>query len=145
MSLETFKRSQTGARIAPILADPSGVSAMERKSRDGRPAVEAVGARIAQVVGKLDDEERKLVGRWVKQVLIPRGWVPLKKGRVAPGNLFSRGTIYRRLGSVKSEVQSLGAAERVAAARAILAQSPFEIMTSEELIAERRREFERGE
>jgi hypothetical protein len=144
MSLGNFKRSQTGARIAPILVDPSGIAAMERKSREGRPAVEAVGALIAASVGMLDDEEKKLVGRWVKQVLAPRGWVPSKKGRVAPGNLFSRGTVYHQPSSARGNAGGLSAAERVAAARAILAQSPNGIMTSEELIAERRREFQRG-
>lgn len=145
MSLETFKQSRTGARIAPILADPAGVAAMERKSREGRPAVEAVGARIAATVGELADEEKKLVGRWVKQVLTPRGWVASKKSRVAPGNLFSRGTVYQRPSPASANERRPSAAERIAAARAILAQSPFGIMSSDELIAERRREFERGE
>jgi len=113
MSLETFKQSRTGARIAPILADPAGVAAMERKSREGRPAVEAV--------------------------------VACKKSRVAPGNLFSRGTVYQRPSPASANERSPSAAERIAAARAILAQSPFGIMSSDELIAERRREFERGE
>lgn len=151
MSLETFKQSRTGARIAPILADSSGVAAMERKSREGRPAVEAVGARIAATVGELADEEKKLVGRWVKQVLAPHGWVPNKKGvRVAPGNMFSRGTTYRRPAPAQpaeakpAEIRP-SAVERLAAARAILATMPYPIMSSDELIAERRREFERGE
>lgn len=145
MSLESFKQSKAGAKIASILSDPSLVLAMELKSGEGRPAVEAVGAPIEQAVGLLDDDEKKLVGRWVKQVLLPRGWVPEKKGRVAPGNLFARGTIYRRRGSANANESRLSAAERIAAARAILAQSPHPIMSSEELIAERRREFERGE
>ena len=148
MSLENFKRSQTGARIAPILAAPSGLAAMERKSREGRPAVEAVGAQIAETVGELDDEAKKFVGRWVKQVLEPRGWVPSKKGRVAPGNLFARGTVYRRPGSMADRAPAAArptATERLAAAKAILATMPHPIMTSDELIAARRREFELGE
>ena len=144
MSLEVFKQSRAGVRIAPILADPRGVAAMEGKSREGRPAVEAVGARIAATIGELDDEQKKLVGRWVKQVLAPRGWVPDKKGaRVAPGNLFSRGTVYRRPGVATPSEKRPSAAERLAAARAILATMPHPIMSSQELIAERRREFER--
>jgi hypothetical protein len=144
MSLDAFKLSRAGSRIGAILTDPAELSAMERKSREGRPAVEAVGAKIAASVGQLDDEEKKLVGRWVKQVLGPRGWVPSKKGRVAPGNLFSRGTVYRHL-ALNASKDRQPAAERVVAARAILAQSPHGVMTPEELIVERRLAFERGE
>ena len=143
MSLQAFKQSKTGALIGSILATQEALAHMEAKSCEGRPAVEAVGARIAEKVGKLDDEEKKLVGRWVKQVLEPRGWTPSKKGRVAPGNLFSRGTVYRRFAQNSPAEQRPSAVERVALARAILAQSPQPTMSSEELIAERRREFER--
>ncbi len=145
MSLESFKNSRTGVRIAPILADPSKVAAMERKCHEGRPAIEAVGASIAATVGSLDDDEKKLIGRWVKQVLAPRGWAPCKKGRVAPGNLFSRGTIYQQPTPAIVTETRRSAVERLAAAKAILAQMPFPIMSSEELIGERRHAFERGE
>lgn len=145
MSLQAFKQSKTGALVGSILTTPDALARMEAKSREGRPAVEAVGARIAETVGKLDDEEKKLVGRWVKQVLEPRGWMPSKKGRVAPGNLFSRGTVYRPRTNTSPAEQRPSAAERMALARAILATMPYPIMSSEELISERRREFERGE
>ena len=143
MSLQAFKQTRTGALVGSILTTQDALARMEAKSREGRPAVEAVGARIAETVGNLDDEEKKLVGRWVKQVLEPRGWKPSKKGRVAPGNLFSRGTVYRRPAQNSPAEQRKSAVERIALARAILAQSPYPIMSSEELIAERRREFER--
>ena len=145
MSLEAFKHSRKGALLAPILASEAELAKMEAKTRAGRPAVEAIGNRIASKVGELNDNEKKLVGRWVKQVLGSRGWVPSKKGRVAPGNLFSRGTIYQRPGQPSLAEKRPSAAERLAAARAILATMPYPIMSSEELIAERRREFERGE
>lgn len=143
MSLEAFKHSRKGERIAPILASEAELAKIEAKARAGRPAVEAIGARIASEVGSLSDQEKKLVGRWVKEVLVGRGWKPIKKGRVVAGNLFSRGTIYRKQADVVPSRAS--AAERVAAARAILAQSPYPIMSSEELIAERHQAFERGE
>jgi hypothetical protein len=148
VSLQDFKSTKTGALVGSILTEPSALARMEAKSREGRPAVEAVGARIAEKVGSLDDEQKKLVGRWVKQVLEPRGWRPVKKGRVAPGNMFARGTVYRRHTLVDAALNTTpppSATERLAAARAILATMPYPIMTSEELIAERRREFERGE
>ena len=144
MSLEAFKQSQHGARIAPILSSPDSIAAMEDKSRAGRPAVEASGSAIAQSAGLLDDEQKKLIGRWVKELLGPRGWVPSKKGRVAPGNFFARGTVYRREGQAPAPGR-LDARSRVAAARAILAHTPHPIMSSDELIADRRHAFERGE
>jgi hypothetical protein len=141
MSLQAFKESKKGALVGSILTSEDALTRMEAKSREGRPAVEAVGARIAEIVGKLD-EEKKLVGRWVKQVLELRDWKTTKKGRVAPGNMFARGTIYGPRVDTPSG-QRPSAAERIALARAILNQSPYPIMSSEELIAERRREFER--
>jgi hypothetical protein len=136
MSLQDFKHTKKGAAIGAILARPDALSRMEQFSRADRPAVEAVGADIAAAVGSLDDKERKLVGRWVKELLASRGLIPDRKGRVAPGNLFARGTIYRFV----RPVARLGGARRLAAARAILAASPGAIMSSEELIADRRRE-----
>lgn len=33
-------------------------------------------------------------GRWVREILEAEGWTPVRKGRVAAGNLFSTGAIY---------------------------------------------------
>ena len=145
MSLSEFKHTPKGTKIAAIITAPAAIRAMVEKSDRQRPAVEAVGAKIAAEVGDLEDEERQAVGRWVKDLLADQGLVPDRKGRVAGGNLFARGTIYRRATSTHANGPRPSAAERIAAARAILAQSPHPIMSSEELIAERRREFERGE
>lgn len=145
MSLEAFKHSRKGSLLAPILASEAELERMEAKARAGRPAVEAIGSRIESTVGRLDDEEKKLVGRWVKQVLASHGWVPCKKGRVAPGNLFSRGTIYRRAAADGNASAEPDAAARLAAARAILATMPHPIMSSYELIEERHRAFKAGE
>ncbi len=141
MSLEHFKHSPAGSHIAAIFQSREVLAGMEAKSREGRPAVEAVGALIAAKVGNLADEDRKMVGRWVREVLEPRGWIPERKGRVAPGNLFSRGTIYRRRGGdIQADPQS-----GLVAARALLARMPHPAMTADELIAMRRRAFEAGE
>lgn len=136
MGLDGFKESQKGAAVGAILTRAESLQRMEQVSRADRPAVEAVGADLAATVGGLDHSERKMVGRWAKELLAPRGLIPDRKGRVAPGNLFTRGTIYRFVGSTARA----SSAERVAAARAILARSPEPIMSSWELIAERRRE-----
>lgn len=141
MSLEEFKHSSAGRKIAQLLASEDAIWRMENKSRASRPAVEAIGKQIETEVGTLDDDARKMVGRWVKEVLAPRGWQPDRKGRVAAGHLFARGTIYRRTGAGPSA----DGASRLAAARAILEQMPARPMSSEELLAQRRRAFGRGE
>ncbi|HEX9932830.1 MAG TPA: hypothetical protein VGB08_08320 [Allosphingosinicella sp.] len=136
MSLETFKGTAKGAKLASLFASTEMVDLMIRKSEAGRPAVEAIGSEVAARVGSLDDTEKKLVGRWAREVLEPRGWAPDRKGRVAPGNFFSRGTIYRRL---RPRPAGGDGAMRLAAAQALVARFSQPPMNSEELIAERRR------
>ena len=80
MSLDQFKASPLGALIGPILNSEEAIRRMETKSASDRPAVEAIGKDIEARVGSLDDEQKKLVGRWVKEVLAPRGWRPDRKG-----------------------------------------------------------------
>lgn len=142
VSLEHFKHSPAGRKIAALLASDETIRKMENKSREDRPAVEAIGKDVQARVGTLDNDSKKLVGRWVKEVLAARGWRPARKGRVAAGHLFVRGTIYRRAGA--SSPAPDGHA-RLAAARALLAQTPGRLMSSDEFIAERRREFRRDE
>lgn len=141
MSLQNFKASKIGTLVGSILTAPDAVAQMEEKSRADRPAVEAVGAELAVRLGDLADDDRKLVGRWVKEILGSRGWVPDRKGRVAAGNLFNRGTIYRHAGAVQRTQRTGGLAK----ARALMAIMPHKVMTSEELIATRHRAFEAGE
>ncbi len=142
MSLDDFKHSAAGRRIADLLASEDAIRRMENISRADRPAVEAIGKEIESRVGTLDDDDRKMVGRWVKEVLARRGWLPDRKGRVAAGNFFARGTIYRRAGQ---PTRPAGGAARLAMARALLSQMPTRPVTSDELVAERRRAFDRGE
>lgn len=142
MSLETFKHSAKGAKLASLFASDDAVSRMIRKSEAGRPAVEAIGTEVEARVGRLDDEEKKLIGRWTREVLEPRGWTPDRKGRVAAGNLFSRGTIYRRVRPANANGDG---PERLAAAQALVARLSQPPMTSEELLADRRRAFAAGE
>jgi hypothetical protein len=138
MSLEAFKQSAKGAKLASLFASNDTVSRMVRKSEAGRPAVEAIGSEVEARVGRLDDEEKKLVGRWTREVLEPRGWTPDRKGRVAAGNLFARGTIYRRIRPVHANGSG---PERLAAAQALVARLSRPPMTSDELLADRRRAF----
>ena len=139
MSLESFKHSAKGAKLASLCSSEDTVRRMIRKSEAGRPAVEAIGRDVEARVGHLEDEEKKLVGRWAKEVLTPRGWTPDRKGRVAAGNFFSRGTIYRRVRPAHAKGDG---AARLAAAQAIVASFSHPPMSSDELLAERRRSFE---
>lgn len=139
MSLHEFKASRLGSCLAPILESGDAVQRMEAKSAAGRPAVEAIGKDIATRVGQLGDEDKKMVGRWVKELLAPRGWRPDRKARVAPGHFFARGTIYRRAMPVAARGDGPA---RLAAAQALVRALPHPVMSSDELIAERRREFE---
>jgi hypothetical protein len=139
VSLNQFKASPLGALIGPILNSEQMIVRMEIKSASGRPALEAIGKDIEARLGSLDDEQKKLVGRWVKEVLAPRGWRPDRKGRLAAGNFFSRGTIYRR---AVPPAASDGGRARLAAAQALVRQLPHPPMRSDELVFERRRRFD---
>ncbi len=141
MSLEAFKQSRKGAKLASLFSSDETIARMIRKSEAGRPAVEAIGKDVAARVGELDNEEKKLVGRWAKETLAPRGWTPDRKGRVSPGNFFSRGTVYRR----DAPAPRMDGKARLAAAQAIVAKFSKPVMSSYELIEERRRAFEAGE
>lgn len=139
MPLDQFKASALGALISPILNSEEMIRRMEAKSNSDRPAVEAIGKDIEALVGSLDDEQKKLVGRWVKEVLAPRGWRPDRKGRVAAGNFFSRGTIYQRdIPRGRSE----GGVARLAAAQALVRKLAHPPMASGELIRRRRIAFD---
>lgn len=142
MSLEVFKQSAKGAKLAGLFSSEEVIGRMIRKSEARRPAVEAIGKDVEIRVGDLDDEEKKLVGRWVRQVLEPRGWTPDRKGRVAGGHFFARGTIYRRIRPAHSRGDG---AARLAAAQALVARFSHPPMSADELIAERRRAAETGE
>ncbi len=139
MSLDQFKASPLGALIGPIINSEEMIRRMETKSASGRAAVEAIGKDIEARVGSLDDEQKKLVGRWVREVLAPRGWRPDRKGRVAAGNFFSRGTIYRR---AVPQGRSEDGAARLAAAQALVRKLAHPPMGSDELIRQRRLAFD---
>lgn len=142
MSLESFKTSAKGAKLAPLFSSGETVDRMVRKSEAGRPAVEAIGKEVAARVGSLDDQQKKLVGRWAKEVLEPRGWTPDRKGRVAPGHFFARGTIYRRASPAAAP---LDGAARMAKVRQMVKRLPHRVLSSDELIRERRRQFDAEE
>jgi hypothetical protein len=96
--LEDFKVSTIGKRVQKIVEDPEQIRDMEAFSRHEFPAVIAIGKDLLSLREPevKRDNIKQAIGRWVREVLEPRGWIPLKSGRVAPGNLFSTGMIYTR-------------------------------------------------
>lgn len=139
MSYADFQNSDVGRALTPILADPEVISRMEALSRRGRPAVEAIGAKISRFAPDLDDTARQHVGRLVRDTLGRRGWRPVRKARVAPGNLFSWGSVYDRAYSADAARQS--ATERLEKARKIIRDSGIDLGTVDEFIADRRRDW----
>lgn len=93
--LESFKQSALGQKIGRILHDKDSLVVMRYLSRQGTPAVEGVGKQILALGITLTYEQRKQVGRWVREIMGDDGWEPYKSARVAPGNLFSTGAVYR--------------------------------------------------
>jgi hypothetical protein len=95
--LEDFKRGALGRRIGKTIENPEYVRDMIAFCRNGIPAVQAVGRALIAIGPEVaDDQVKKTIGRWVREILEMHGWVPLKPGRVAPGNLFTTGMIYQR-------------------------------------------------
>jgi len=94
-SLSDFKVSANGQRVAALIAQPATIGAMERLSRQGRPAVLAIDRALAREV-ELDDVEKRHVGRWIRDVLGDRGWRPRKRLHFRSGRLFSSGAVYDR-------------------------------------------------
>jgi hypothetical protein len=97
--LDSFKQSEFGRKVAAVLEDRDNVIRMLALSEHGIPAVQAIGKRIERLGRPVNDEEKKLIGRWVREVLEREGWTTeTKKARVAPGNLFSTGAVYHPKG-----------------------------------------------
>jgi hypothetical protein len=154
MSLEGFKDSKRGAKVAPLLADTAVLAEMEQLSRGGKPAVLALDRR-ADELPSLSGTEKQHVGRWIRDVLAERGWRPRHRKRIGGSRLFTSGAVYVRPapdapaepreaappGSSPSQTGST--AERVARLRALVAQLETPPPTVDEFIAWKRAEAER--
>jgi hypothetical protein len=95
MSYSDFLHSSAAKIIAPVLTEEATIREMEALSRGGRPAVQALDARIAGKVD-LDHTQRQHVGRWIRDVLGARGWRPGIKRKLTRGRLFASGAVYVR-------------------------------------------------
>lgn len=94
--LEAFKQSKLGQEIEKIITERDNVLVMTAFGDHNIPAVQAVGKHILALDMPVTDDDKKKIGRWVREVMEKEGWTPVRKGRVAAGNLFSTGAIYER-------------------------------------------------
>jgi hypothetical protein len=94
--LTAFKQSAIGRKIEPILTDSENVRDMIALCRHDIPAVRAVGKQLLTAGLKPKDAEaKKNIGRWVREIMGKRGWLPVRPGKIPRGNLFSTGAIYK--------------------------------------------------
>lgn len=106
--LASFKTTPLGRRVGAIVEDPQKIAEMIVFCRHQKPAVQAVGKALLILGPEVhNDYVKTTIGRWVKEILGTRGWIPWKSARVSPGNLFSRGMIYRDQGK-RGEIEALG-------------------------------------
>jgi hypothetical protein len=96
--LEGFKSSPLGSLIEPIITGEQNIADMQTLSRHGIPAVQVLGKPLLELSRPdvRNHHNKQMIGRWVKEIMGKQGWEPWKPSRVAPGNLFSRGMLYRR-------------------------------------------------
>jgi hypothetical protein len=119
--LEKLKASRLGQRIGAVVENPQNIGDMIVFSRHGMPALQAVAKDLLAIGPEVrDDQVKKAVGRWVREILEQHGWTIWKKRRVAPGNLFSTGMVYRpktQAHSLSQMTGTLSPAERATAWR----------------------------
>lgn len=148
--LEAFKKSSLGQRVGAIIEDPQHVGDMIAFSRHEMPAVQAVGKQLLSLGPEVRAEQvKKTIGRWVREILAQHGWTVWKKRRVAPGNLFSTGMVYRPLRSPVDKQLPAAAgpaspAERAAAWRESVKGLPQTEPLSDEAISRESMYSDRG-
>jgi hypothetical protein len=94
VTLNEFKNSANGTKIAPLLADSKLVARMEAITLLGRPAVKAIDAEVALAVGTLDNVEKQHVGRWIRDILGSRGFRVARQLDWRGGKVFASGSVY---------------------------------------------------
>jgi hypothetical protein len=132
--LASFKATPLGRRVGAIIENPQKIAEMIVFSRHQKPALLAIGKALLILGPEVhNDYVKTTIGRWVKEILGARGWIPWKSARVSPGNLFSRGMIYRDQGK-RVEIEALSS--DFAVRRADLAAAADAQAAAEEIIEE---------
>jgi hypothetical protein len=102
-TLKDFQASKSGRPIGELLSRQETIGTMEALSREGRPAVLALDQALPRDI-KLDDTEKKHVGRWIRDVLADRGWRPRKRKGFRSGRVFSSGAVYGPVAATAPEL-----------------------------------------
>lgn len=94
--LKAFKLGELGRKIEPVLEGPQNIRDMIAFCRHGLPATRVVGKQLLALgIKPTDDETKKMIGRWIREIMERQGWTVWRPGKVPRGNLFSTGMIYR--------------------------------------------------
>lgn len=94
--LKAFKLSELGRKVEPVLEGPQNIRDMIAFCRHGLPAARVVGKQLLGLgIRPADDETKKMVGRWIREIMERQGWIAWRPGKMPRGNLFSTGMIYR--------------------------------------------------
>jgi hypothetical protein len=149
--LEKFKVSRLGQRIGAVLEDPQSISDMIVFSRHEMPAVQAVGKALLPIGREVRERQvKQTIGRWVREILEGQGWTVWKNRRVAPGNLFLTGMVYRSKGTATDQPlraatgRSVSPAKRAALWREGVKDLPHTEPLSDEAISRENLYVDRG-
>jgi hypothetical protein len=94
--LKAFKLTELGRKVEPVLEGPQNIRDMIALCRHGMPATRVVGKQLLALgIKPADDETKKMIGRWIREIMERQGWTVWRPGKVPRGNLFSTGMIYR--------------------------------------------------
>lgn len=94
--LKAFKASELGRKVEHVLEGPQNIRDMIAFCRHGLPAARVVGKQLLALgIKPADDETKKMIGRWIREIMERQGWTTWRPGKVPRGNLFSTGMIYR--------------------------------------------------
>lgn len=148
-----FRDSPRGRTMIELARKATAL--MQALSAEGKPAVAAIDAAVADVLGPLDNTERQHGGRIVRDQLAPLGWrpEPVRK-RLRGGRAFTSGAVYSPMHrtSVTAEAGAATASWRdTVLARAdeaiamLAAARTGRAGSVDDFIAERRAEAERDE
>ena len=96
-SVANFRETALGKLLQAIIEDPEVLRECQTLSREGIPALQAIGREVAQngLARLLDHQALRIIGRWLKQELVPLGMVQIGRGgRVAPDHCWKTGATY---------------------------------------------------
>jgi hypothetical protein len=94
--------TKLGKSLWLFLNERDNVLRMETASELGRPAVEALATRLVENFRDEVDDNRvkRMIGHMVRQVMDKDFEIDGPNARVRTGNLFKRGTRYKRRGDL---------------------------------------------